>query len=87
MSIASRLRTHKDDIRLILELLDGLLFTILPGIVAMGAYVQGASSLSAALVVAIVSTISSFRMWIKRSPLAKRLGVEHTSMDLPRVQP
>jgi hypothetical protein len=86
MSVSQWARTHREDLKLAFELIDAFTFIILTPVTAIGGYFMGASSLACALVTAIIALISSIRLWIKRSPLMRRLGVEHTSMDLPNVK-
>lgn len=88
MTLRDRLRPHKEDIRTVLELAEAFVCVMTPGAMAMLVWAQNPErdTLAVALFGAAIATGTSFRLWVKRSPLTRRLGVEHTSMDLPEVR-
>lgn len=85
MGLRDRLRAHREDIRTIIELAEAFTCVATPGAAVMLVWAQGGGSFWVAVGSASVATATSFRLWVKRSPLTRRLGVEHTSMDIPET--
>lgn len=84
MSIKSRLRTHKEDIVMFLSLGESCAFIAGPALLYIAALDQ---PLTWKIWVAVVSSVfGAYRMWTKKNPIARALGVVNTSQDLPHVE-
>lgn len=87
MPLRGWLAKHKDTFRLFFELADAFAFMVLPSVVIFEGVIAGDTTMRRGMFDALVALISSFRLWVKKSPVAKKLGVEGTSGDLPKVDP
>lgn len=84
MGLKSWARANREDIGLVLSLFEAVAFIIGPPIVYLAALDQ---PITWQIQFAILgSALASFRLWIKKSPIAKQLGVHSTSQDLPHMK-
>ena len=82
LGLANWYRENQEDLRAVGNLAGSVAYIIGP---ALGSILAAEKIDWRVIGPAILYMLSTFRMWIKKSPIAKELGIQDTSGDLPVV--